>query len=110
MKKSRMLGNYVGNLAKNKGLSISDLCKTMDCTEEQVRSFLGGHILASFSQISALAKKLEVTVSDLLAGDEEQYNATVVHCMNQFQNADNREFILDIIDDYITIRDSVESV
>ena len=107
MQEARMLGNYVGQLAERKGLSISDLSRILDCTEHQVHSFIKGRAYASFAQISKLAMELETSIDELLSGDERTYNATVVHCMNEFQNNDNRETILDLIDDYVDIVDAV---
>ena len=44
----------------------------------------------------------------LLSGDPQRYNATVVHCMNDFHNPENREMILDFIDDYVDVVDAVK--
>lgn len=107
MQEARMLGNYVEHLAQRKGLSISDLSRILDCTENQVYSFIKGRAYASFAQISTLATELGATIEELLHGDERTYNATVVHCMNDFQDNKNRETILDLIDDYVDIVDAV---
>ena len=87
--------------------SISDLSRILDCTENQVYSFIKGRAYASFAQISTLATELGATIEELLHGDERTYNATVVHCMNDFQDNKNRETILDLIDDYVDIVDAV---
>ncbi len=102
-----MLGNYVELLAQRKGLSISDLSRILDCTENQVYSFLKGRAFASFAQISALATEFGASIEELLSGDIMNYNATVVHCMNEFEDPKNRETILDLIDDYVDIVDAV---
>lgn len=107
MRKARMLGNYVDNLAQTKGLSLSDLGSIIGCTENQVYAFLKGRAYATFPQLSALADHLGKSVEDLLLGDGEIYGSTVVHCMNDFENADKREDILDLIDHYIDIVDAV---
>lgn len=108
MQKARMLGNYVQCLADEKGLSISDLAEVLDCEPLQVRSFLKGRSYASYEQISALSKRLDTTVGQLLSGDENLYSATVVRCMNRFDDSQKREFILDLIDDYVDIVDAVK--
>ena len=110
MQNARMLGNYVAHLAEKKGLSFSDLGEVLGCDEASVGLFVKGRSYASFSQISALAKLLGAPVQDLLRGDAEQYNKTVVDCMNDFQDPANREKILDLIDDYIDVVDAVSSV
>lgn len=107
MQKARMLSNYVEYLADKKGLSFSDLGNAIGCDEQKVYSFVKGRSFASFSQISALAKLLGASVTELLSENLEHYNQTVVDCMNEFQDTQNREKILDLIDDYIDVVDAV---
>lgn len=107
MREARMLGNYVEHLAETQGLSISDLSKVIGCPEEQTYAFIKGRAFASFAQMSSLSKALGTTVEKLLSGDAYRYNATVVHCMNDFQDINKREEILDLIDNYIDIVDAV---
>lgn len=109
MKSARMLGNYVEYLAEQKGLSASDLGQALGCDQNKVASFLKGRAYASFSQISNLAKILGASVADLIAGDVQHYNETVVDCMNGFDNPKNREMVLDLIDNYIDVIDAVSA-
>ena len=109
MKKARMLGNYVEHLAKEKQLSVSDLGGILNCEEKYVELFLKGRMYFSFNQVSNLSKALDVSVGDLLAGDEKIYNDTVVHCLHKFSDSDNREMILDLIDDYVDILNAVNN-
>ena len=106
MKSARMLGNYVEKLAKDNNLTDQDLNSILGCDAFQTKSFLKGRFFVPFEQISNLAKALGVSVSELLAGDPESYNATVVHCMNPFKDVENRETILDIIDNFIDIKNA----
>ena len=107
MKKARMIGNYVGYVAQDKHLSISQLGETLQLDEEHVKSFLRGRLLLSFEQLHRLSKELDVSVENLLKGDEKVYNSTVVHCMHKFDDNDNREKILDIIDSYLDVVEAV---
>ena len=109
MKKARMIGNYVKHLAKENRLSTEALSNLLNCTEEQVLMFEKGRAFLGFDQIKAISDYFHVSVTDLLNGDPNVYRATVVHCMNDFQTDSNRENILDIIDDYMDIRDAVEN-
>lgn len=108
MQKARMLGNYIQQLADEQEIAIPELGALLGCTEYQVEALMKGRYFVSFPQLSKLANKFGVTVNDLLAGNSEHYNKTVVHCMNQFRNTENREFILDIIDDYLDIAEAVK--
>lgn len=109
MKKARMLGNYVSHLANDKQLSVSDLGKILDCEENHVELFLKGRMFFSFNQVANLSKALNVSVGDLLAGNEELYSNTVVHCMHKFSDPNNREMILDLIDDYVDVLNAVNN-
>lgn len=109
MLEARMLGNYVEHLANDKGLSMSELSEILGCTQDRTYSFIKGRAFASFSQLSSLANALGVSIDNLLAGDVDSYNATVVHCMNDFDDASKREGILDLIDNYIDIVDAVDT-
>lgn len=107
MQSARMLGNYVKKLAEEKGLTIQDLNLILGCNDSQTKSFLKGRFFLSFQQISDLANALGLSISDLLKGNPSVYSATVVHYMNPFKDEKNRETILDIIDNYIDIKDAV---
>ncbi len=107
MQSARMLGNYVECLMAKQNLTVADLSEILGCSVNQAYSFLKGRAYASFTQISTLAKALNTSVSDLLSGDEEHYNTSVVHCMNDFQDPANREVVLDLIDDYVDVLDAV---
>lgn len=108
MRQARMIGNYVERVAESKALTKSHLSEIIGCEEHQVQSFFKGRSILTFSQISKVAEELGVTVSQILSGDEKHYNETIVHCMNGFDNKQNREKILDIIDEYMDIYDAVE--
>lgn len=110
MQQARMIGNYVEHMAETNAVSNEDLCKLIGCGEYQLNSFFKGRSILSFSQLSKIASKLGVTVSQILKGDEDNYNKTVVHCMNEFDNVENREKILDIIDDYMDIYEVYKTV
>ena len=107
MQNARVLGNFIQKLAEENHLSVTDLSHLLSCVEHQVKSLLKGRSFASFEQISKLAEQFNVSVQQLLEGDLEHYNRTVAHCMNQFQKAEHREEILDILDDYLDIIDAV---
>ena len=109
MKEARKLGNFIEQLAASKGLSTSQLGSILGCSENRVLALIKGRAYATFAQISSLASALGVSVQELLRGDEQHYQATVVHCMNEFQDQENREMILDLIDHYVDVIDAVKT-
>lgn len=107
MKAARMLGIYVEELAKINQISVDQLSKALNCTEHRIQMFFKGRAFLSFPQMIILSNLLNVLVGDLLSGDEEIYRANVINCNQEFDNDDNRERILDIIDDYMDLYDVV---
>ncbi len=107
MMEARILGNYVQHLAEREGLSIHDLSELLGCSEHQVNCFFKGRAFLSYPQILSLAQTFNTTVDMLLKGDKEEYDLTVVHCMNDFKDSNQREKILNIIDGYIDIVDAL---
>ena len=110
MKTARMIGNYVEHKAHETGMTIDELSELLDFSNQQTESFLKGRTLLTFNQMSTLANHFHVTVPQMIEGDKESYSSSVVHCMNEFDHEDNREKILDIIDDYMDIVDALDQL
>lgn len=109
MQEARMIGFRVDKYAISKNISHAELSSIIGCNETQFKSFVKGRAFVSFNQLSLLAKHLGVEIASLLSGNEEEYNQSVVHCMNKFSDNNNREKILDIIDDYMDVLDSLSN-
>ena len=110
MQQARMLGYRVKTIAESCNISPLELSKVIGCSESQLNIFFNGRAFLSFDQLTLLANKLKVEVSTLLTGDDLGYNKAIVHCMNDFDDPNNREAILDIIDEYMDILDSVSDL
>ncbi len=109
MQRARILGSYIQQLIKESKINEVELSKILGCEEHQVKALMKGRMFTSFGQLSILAQKLNVSVSDIMNGDIEQYNKSVVSCINEFSDANNREIILDLIDEYLDVLDAVIS-
>ncbi len=107
MKDMRVMGNMIEKLSRQNNDSPETLSIILDCEEDQVLSLFRGRIFPSFEQMLQLANHFNVTVDELMDGDESYYEQNVVHCMGQFENPAHREEILDIIDDYLRLKSTV---
>lgn len=108
MKQCRMIGSYAEELAKRNNITAAYLGEVLNCSELFIKRFFKGRTFFTFSKLTDLANILNVSVSDLLEGDEESYKANIVDCNQEFDNDDNKEMILDIIDDYMDLYEAVE--
>lgn len=107
MKSMRLLGNMIEMQAEKNKYSVDQIGKVLDCSSDQVYSMYDGRIFPSFSQLEKLSSLFDISIENLIAGDEQYYGESVVHCMGEFEEEKNREEILDIIDDYLNLRISV---
>ena len=107
MQQARMLGYRVEKIADSCNVSPLELSQVIGCDENQIKSLFKGRSFVSFEQLVLLSKTLNVNVSDFLSGYDADYNKSAVHCMNDFDDPNNREKILDIIDEYMDVLDSV---
>lgn len=108
MYSARLLGNYIYKLFQELNISKKELAKILNCKEYEVEQIFKGRKYLSYLQIEKLSKIFNKTVQELILGDPSYYNLTIVHYVNNFSNFKNREFILDIIDDYVDIKDSLK--
>ena len=110
MKTARMIGNYAEHRVEDLCLSPQYVGEALQLSDREIMAFYKGRLLLTFEQLSTLAHILNTSVQELIEGNEQEYNSSVVHCMNEFDNESNREIILDIIDDYLDIWDSLPLV
>ena len=104
MKDLRLLGSTIRKISREKHIRIED---TLGCSANDAAAILDGRVFPEFSALQKLSEEFGIQVSDLLSGDEEEYNRNFVHCMGSFDDPQHREKILDIIDDYLVLLDAI---
>lgn len=110
MRRARIFGNYVQKLASEQNISTKYLAETLGCTENEILKLYKGFTYPSFAQLSKLSEIFSISVESLLKGDISTYRNTVVHCVNDFDKDENREMILDMIEYYVDIYNSVHKI
>ena len=104
-----MIGNTVRNKASKKGFTASELGASIGCSEDLIQLFFDGRTLLSFDKLEEISNIIDVPFETIIEGDEDEYDKTIVHCMNRFSNSDNREYILDLIDGYLDVKESLSN-
>lgn len=107
MKAMRLLGDRIAMLAQRDHLKKEDIAEILRCQPSQVALAYKGRAFLSLPQLEKLAQQFHTTIEDLLAGDEKHYEESFVHCMGAFEVPENRECMLDILDDYLSLLDAV---
>lgn len=95
MKQARRLGSYVKELSIKNNITPIQLSELLNCPEHFIQRFFKGRAFLSYPKMKLLADTLGTTVGDLLDDGNYSYD-------------ENREMILDIIDDYMDLYEAVE--
>ena len=107
MKEARTIGNNIRYWSELKGFSEERLSDLLCQSIEEVRMVLAGRRLLSFPKIEILSKELQIPVEQLLESNNTVDYSYAIDCMNGFTKESNREFVLDLIYDYLDVLDSV---
>lgn len=110
MRDMRILGNMIQELSVKHSIPREVLCSQLKCTPDQLSALFKGRFFIPFESLEILSHTFNTTVTTLFDGDPMYYEQNVVHCMGTFTNPENREFILDLIDDYIDVREASATV
>ena len=86
------IGQYVERNLKEKGLSIQDLSNILNCSELDVKRFLKGRVIPTYSQLFNIANFLDISIMELLKGD---------------YISPEKEKIINLINNYMDILDSI---
>lgn len=97
MKQARRLGSYIEELSIRNNITPIQLSERLNCSERFIQRLLKGRAFLTFPKMKLLADTLGTTVGDLLDDSNYSYD-------------ENREMILDIIDDYMDLYEAVEVV
>ena len=108
MEDLRLFGNMLEKLISENDISHDFLCEKLDCSKELLYRLLKGCVLPTFEQLDTLSGIFNVTADELLSGDRNHYEASVVHYMYDFKRPGSREEILDIIENYAELASAVE--
>ena len=109
MKEIRSLGNTIGYLSSQNGVTVEDLSHVLNRPVDEIKRSLAGRSIFSYQQLEKIADKLQVKVDDLFTEMPQNDLVCNMDCMNAFVNPDHREEIIDMIYDYLDVYDHVYS-
>lgn len=108
MRKARIMGSYIRYLAEKKGITNSELASILNCTETNIYELYRGLVYPSYGQMLVLSNKIGISVKEIVEANEELYNSSLNEELGEFSNNDNREELLDIIENYIDLAKAVQ--
>lgn len=107
MRKARKMGSYIQYLAESEGITEEAMSAILGCKVEEVRELYRGLLYPDYARLCILAERFKVSVSEIIEGNEEIYREQRNKEMGTFENEENRERVLDIIEAYYDIAKSI---
>ena len=83
--------------------------KMLHITPQELQKLYAGRMFLTGSDLREVALICDVKPRELIQVNQEEYDKNVVRYMTDFQNRENREKILDLIDAYIDVREALEA-
>lgn len=102
----RLLGNNIKCMADEIKLDAKELASACGLSLSDIHRVFEGRLVLTPIQISAVANTLHCSINQLLVRPEGF--VSYGECMGDFKNPENEDKILNIIDDYIDLRESVQ--
>ena len=108
MSHTRELGFSIHEQVANNREMEQQLQDHLCITHQELQKLYEGRLFLTGTDLQKISKVCGVELNTLLTPDRAAYNERVVHYMTAFQNSENREMVLDLIDAYIDAREALE--
>lgn len=102
----RLLGNNIKCMAEEIKLDAKELASVCGLSLSDIHRVFEGRLVLTPVQICAVADTLKCSINQLLVKPEGFISYG--ECMGDFKNPENEDKILNIIDDYIDLMESVQ--
>ena len=103
---SRQIGANIFPLMQDSGISREDLAEYLGYSLRDINRLIDGRLLISPRAMRQVADFFHVEKCDLLKVNDDHIIPQLQY-MKEFENQDNLDHILDLLDDYIELKESV---
>lgn len=100
----RKLGVNIFTLMQNSGISREDLAEKLDYTYRDMCRILEGKLMLPPVEIGKIAELFGMTKKELLSYEADKFVLELQY-MKEFSKTDNLEMILDLLDDYVELKE-----
>ena len=108
MRALRILGHTIESEILKQSIDEEVLSTKVGLTLNQLKKLYCGRLLLSFEQLKTLADVIGIPLNNLLSLDDTQYEIAMAQkSLGEPLSTDNREYILDLIDCYLDLREAV---
>ena len=102
----RKLGVNIFTLMQNSGISREDLAKRLNYTYRDMCRILEGKLMLPPIEIGKIAEFFDKGKKELLVYEADKIVPELQY-MKEFSNPDNLDRILDLLDDYVELKEAM---
>jgi transcriptional regulator with XRE-family HTH domain len=102
----RKLGVNLFSLMQEAGISREEFAKKLNFSFRDICRVTEGKLLLPPRELSRIAEALGTTVSEI-SNKEADYTIPELRYMKEFSDSEHLDKILDLIDEYVELRESV---
>ncbi|MCM1182459.1 MAG: helix-turn-helix domain-containing protein [Roseburia sp.] len=107
MNNARVIGNNIRLELKKKSMELSEFADKTGFSVADVHKLIEGRLFLPPAQLNEIADVLHITRERLLAyRGQEEYNLSVEN-FREFRNEENQELVLDLIDMYADLAETL---
>lgn len=107
MSYARELGYTIHQAVAGDFQKEHEIRSALNLSEFEAKRLYAGRLFLTSSDIKKVAGILNIPAKELVRIDTANYDKNVVHCMSDFNDRNNREKILDLINAYIDVREAL---
>lgn len=108
MNYSRIIGDNITIELKNRSLSLLDLGDKIGFSDADMDKLTEGRLFLPPFQLTKIADAIGTTIDELIDERSNDEYSALIHNFRDFNNPDNQELILDMIDMYADLEEAVE--
>lgn len=105
MEQSRYVGHNITLLMEEKKVDIEKLASEIGYSVNDFKRLLDARLVMMPETVKKIASILNVNIMDILTERENSEYQVFVDCMTEFQHPENKDKILDIIDQYCNLQE-----
>lgn len=105
MNRARRMGYNIRLLMQEKNMNVTALAAKVGTSDRTINRILDARMITPPNILEGILEALEASQSQILEERNIQVYNQFVECMTEFDNPDNRENILEIIDAYCDLRE-----
>ena len=100
----RRLGSNIEKASRENYKRVEDFANAINLSVRDVHRLFEGRLIVSPFQLKAISEKVNTPVRELL---DISGKYTLVECMGSFKDEQNKDKILDLIDNYIDLVEAI---